>query len=223
MAVTIQGEDSFDHGFDVPADYDTVFSTPAPTAVDTPQYQDEPKALEIVSGSGNTGVRKNITGSPSRGWAGFALEIGADPITASVTLAAMLAVTSNFQARISINTSGVLAPFITGGGTTPTGPDIVADPGYHWIEYQYDLTQTTHRLRWRVDDVLQTPAELGGQTAGDTVSYNQLVSISGNGVSTWHAAAWKWGLTDGDDVWLGEPAFGAEKQSFYMSRIRSWR
>lgn len=218
---SIQGEDSFDHGFDVPADYDAVFSTPAPIAVDTPQYLDEPKALEIVSGTGNTGVRKNITGAPSRGWTGFALEIGADPTTTSITVAAMLAVTSNFQARIAVNTDGLIFAFISGGGTTPSGPDIVADPGYHWIEYQYDLTQTTHRVRWRVDDVLQTPAELTGQTAGDTVSYGQLLSATGNGVSTWHGAAWKWGTASSDDDWHGEPSI--EKQSFYVSRRRSWR
>lgn len=198
---TVQGTDAFDHGFDVPADYDAKFGTP--TAVTTPLYQSKLNTLEINS-PGNEGVRKNITGSPSRGWMGFPIRIPASPTTTSVVLAAMHSVTSNIQAKVQVNTSRVMGAYI-GGGSVATGPTLAVDTWY-WVELIYDASAATHALYWRVNGVDQSLATVAA-TGSDTVNYGQILSGSGDGTLTWYCGGkWSWGSAASSTDWLGEPS-----------------
>lgn len=198
---SVQGTDAFDHGFDVPADYDALFGTP--TAVTTPLYQSRLNSLSIDS-PGNEGVRKNITGSPSRGWQAFPVRIPGNPTTTAVTFCAIHSVTSNIQARISVNTSGVIHAFI-GAGSQQNGPTLTADTWY-WVEMIYNVSAATHSLLWRVNGTDQTTATVAA-TGSDSCDYAQLVSLSGNGTLTWHVGGyWNWGSAASDSDWLGEPS-----------------
>lgn len=197
---TVQGTDAFDHGFDVPADYDTVFGTP--TAVTSPLYQGRLNSCEIDS-PGNEGVRKNITDSPSRGWMGFPFRIPSNPSGGALTLCAMHSVTSNIQCRITVNTSGQMRAFI-GAGTDVGGPTLTPEV-FYWVELIYNVVDTTHTLLWRVNGGDQ-PTPTVSATGSDSIDYGQLVSLSGGGTVTWHAGGyWSWGSAASDTDWLGEP------------------
>lgn len=200
---TQQGTDSFDHGFDVPADYDAVFGSP--TSAGSPLYQGRNASLRIdaASGAATHGVRKNITGSPGLGWMGFPLRISATPAGA-VTLAALHSVTSDKQARIQVNASRVLGAYIA-GGSLQTGATISVDTWY-WIEMIYDATAATHSLYWRVAGSDQTTATVSA-TGSDTCDFSQLFSLFDDASLTWYSGGyWSWGSASTSSDWLGEPS-----------------
>lgn len=198
---TIQGgPDAFDHGFDVPADYDAIFGTP--TAVTTPLYQDRLNSLEINS-PGNEGVRKNISGSPGRAWMAMPVRVPSTPSSVAVVLAALHSVTTNIQARVAANIDGNFQAYV-GAGTPVAGPSL-APESFHWLQMIYNTLTTTHTLHWRLGTATQTPATVAG-TASDSVDYGQVMSLSGNGTLTWHVGGyWLWGTASADDDWLDEP------------------
>lgn len=197
---TLQGAaDAFDHGFDVPADYDAVFGTP--TAVASPAYQGRVNSLQIDS-PGNEGVRKNISGSPSRGFTALPVIKPSNPAS-DVIICALHSVTSNIQARIVWDPDGNLVAYI-GGGTRAEGQQIPADT-WAWIEAIYKVSAATHELFWRINGFDQPTASVAA-TGSDSVDYAQILSASGNGALTWHAGGyWIWGSAAADNDWHGEP------------------
>ena len=196
---TVQGTDSFDHGFDVPADYDSVFGTP--TAVTTPLYQDRLNSLEINS-PGNEGVRKNITGSPVRGWSAFPLRVpSALPSGDVVTLGLQDA--ASVPARIIVTSSGIYASL---GASFVTATSFSVDT-WHWVEMIYDVNDGTgiKKLYWRMDGTDKETVTLS--SAASTVSFAQIVSLSGNASLTWYTGGyWVWGSAASSSDWLGEPS-----------------
>lgn len=214
---TVQGTDLFTNV--VAGSYDAFFNVDGvdPSGVTSPVYQDSTHSLKITPTGSNEGIRKNLTGSPSRGWTGFAYQVDAAP-SGGQGISRIHSNISNLNATLSISTGMVLFVFITGGSSF-NGPTISADTWY-WIEQIYNVTGTTHTLLWRVNGVDQTSATATG-TASDSVTYAQPFSTSGG--ATWYAGKWSWGSAANDADWLGEPSAGVEKQSYYAYRRRSYR
>lgn len=217
----VQGIDSFDHGFDVGPDYDQVFTVAQLSAVTSPLYQERLNSLRVdVIASTNIGVRKNITGSPSRGWTGFPLMIDDNPVTSSISVLGLHSVTSNIQARLAVSTGGVLFAFI-GGGSNQNGPTLTLDT-FYWIEVIYDVSAATHELLWRVNGVDQTTATVAA-TGSDSIDYGQLVTVSGSGTGIWYAGGyWSWGSAISDTDWLGEPSPPSSGEYFIPARRRGF-
>lgn len=199
---TVQGTDDFNHTI-VSGSYDAFFG--APTQVLTPIYQSQPATLKIAPDNVNTqGVRKNITGSPTKGWMAWALRFETIPTTAGV-LCGELRDAAATVARFTVAaTTGELFCYVSGGATRSWG-NITADTWY-WIEAIFDVNDGTgvKKCYWRVNGVDQTTAT--DTVAASTISWSQLVSTSGFG--DWYCGLWKWGTASTTSDWLGEPTSG---------------
>lgn len=209
---TIQGIDAYDHGFDVPADYDAVFGSPA--AVTTPLYQNRLNTLEFLTASGNLGIRKNLTGSPTLAWTGFPWRTNAYSTSPNLVQIANFS-TGSQVGRIWLNPTGVYLNTVgTFGSITAVSLNT-----WYWIEVIAELTGTTMNLFGRINGV-DMDSSSDTVTAGQTWSYIQLLSLPGDtaGVTTNYGGYWAWGTASSTADWLGEPS--AEKQSIYMSRSR---
>lgn len=207
---TVQGIDSFDHGFDVPDDYDAFFNVDGvdPSAVTDPLYQGRLNSLRISPTGSNEGVRKNLTGSPSRGWTGFPYRIASSP-SGPQGISRLHSLTSNNNAAIAVTSTREIFAFFTTPGTVESGPVLDVDTWY-WIEQIFNVIGDTHTLFWRVNGVDQVPVTVAG-TAGDSVQYAQLFSTSGE--ATWYAGGyWAWGSAASDSDWLGEPVAGSGRR-----------
>src|SRR6266498_524769 len=72
------------------------------------------------------------------------------------------------DAQINFNPTGNVIEAICGGGTTRTGPTVVADTWYR-IEFRYDVSAATHTLDWKVDGADQTQAS--GTVSASTINF----------------------------------------------------
>jgi len=196
----VQGTDDFTNV--VAGSYDAFFNVDGvdPSGVTSPLYQDCTHSLRISPTGSNEGVRKNLTGSPSRGWTGFPYQIEATP-SGGQGILRLHSNISNINASISIDGTHTSFAFI-GGGSSIAGPTLAIDTWYS-IEAIYNVINTTHELLWRIDGVDQTAATVAA-TASDAVTYAQLFSTSGG--ATWYAGGkWSWGSAANDADWSGEP------------------
>ena len=197
---TIQGTDDFSNV--VAGSYDAFFNVDGvdPSGVTSPAYLNQPNSLRISPTGSNEGVRKNITGSPTRGWTAFPFQISTAPSSGQGILR-LHSNTTNINASISITSGLVINAFIGAGGAA-NGPTLAVNTWY-WIEAIYNVITTTHTLLWRVNGVDQTSATVAG-TALDSVTYSQLFSTSGD--APWYTGGyWGWGTAASDSDWQGEP------------------
>lgn len=196
---TIQGTDAFDHGFDVPADYDATFGTP--TAVASPLYQGRNYSLEINS-PGNEGVRKNYTGSPTRTWAGFAVYTNSlPPGPAGVTIFGMQSAASDV-ARVYFDASVGIAAYTSTGSSSSTAITLTT---FNWIEVIFNVAANPHTMFWQVNGS-NGPSVPSHAVAASTVDFNQLVALAGDDTLSFYIGGyWAWGTASSDSDWLGEP------------------
>lgn len=211
---TIQGTDPFTNV--VAGNYDAFFNVDGtdPSGVTSPLYQDCTHSLRISPTGSNEGVRKNLTGSPSRGWTGFPYYITTSP-SGGQGILRMSAVTAGILANVSISAARAIHAFV-GAGSVVNGPTLDIDTWY-WIEAIYNVLSNPHVLHWRVNGVDQTPAEVAA-TGGDSVGYAQLFSSSGG--ATWYAGGkWSWGSATSDSDWSGEPSPAANAYAIQAPMI----
>ena len=198
---TLQIEDDFDHAISAAYYTDAFFEAGAndPEGVASPVFQVQPKSLLIHSEGSNTGPRENITGTPTLGFAAFPFRWATGASGADVVMHSFGTVEGT-QLRLAVTNAGVTYAFVSGFGTQ-TGPTIPADT-WSWIEAIPDVSGTTWSLHWRVDDSTQTTAT-GAVGSATTISYSQLVSLSGNGTMDWYAGWWGLGEAASTSDWLG--------------------
>ena len=203
---TIQATNDFNHAIDAGYYVDGFFSPGAgnPAAVGTPLYHSQPQSLKIVTGSGNSGVRHNLTGAPTRGWCGFAFQSDlAGTVDCNVC---------GFQSaaldvgRLAIGTSGLYLYT----STAPVGASLaISAATWYWIEMIFDVSGANHQMYGRVNGVdLGTP---GAHAAGSSsnVSFHQLIGLAGDSsVTTNYYGVWYYGSAANNTDWLGEPSAG---------------
>jgi hypothetical protein len=195
---TIQGTDHFDHAVDAGFYTDGFFGTP--TRVSSPLYASEADSLQIVSDGGNVGCRHNITGTPTRGWAGFAFR--ADTLAGGTPV--FIASFGTAEGVVPALVLGSVGVYATIGGDDGTEAAISTDTWY-WIECIADVSGATREMLWRINGVDQdTPTSAGSAT---TISWHQQISFAGDGagVTTWRGY-WQYGSAANDTDWQGEPS-----------------
>lgn len=197
---TVQGTDDFNHAINSGA-YDAFFG--APVQVLTPIYQSQPATLKIPSAGTNVGVRKNITGSPTKGWMGWALRFETIPTGAGV-VCGELRDAGGTVTRFVVESSGELHCYVSGGVVRSYG--VIAADTWYWVEAIFDVNDGTgiKKCYWRVNGVDQTTAS--DTVAASTLSWSQLLSLDGNGTADWYVGLWKWGSAASVTDWLGEPS-----------------
>lgn len=198
---TVQGTDAFDHGFDAPADYDNVFGTPA--AVTTPLYQSRLNTLQLTASASNEGVRKNISGTPTIGWAGFPFAIDS-LVTGEVIGVANFGTASGAVARLYAGSTGLLLSDVP--GTSSTAETAISPDTFYWIEMLYDCVN--HDARVYINGALAL--SLDGSGTATTISFHQLLASpfggSPAGVQLWYGGYWAWGSAASLSDTLGEPS-----------------
>lgn len=199
---TTQGTDDFNHAITAGYYVDGFFGTP--TAVGSPLYQLQPQSLSIVTNGSNVGVRHNITGSPTRGWAAFPFRFTTLPAGSGYQVA-------NFQSAAAdrgalwMGSTGIYISVTGGNGTIfPLSVNT-----WYWIEMIFDVSTATHQVFGRVNGVdMNSPAGFAAGSAS-TLSFHQLISLAGDPAGfTNYYGMWKWGSATTNADWLGEPAGG---------------
>ena len=192
---TVQATDDFNHAIDSGYYTDGFFG--APTAVSSPLYQAQPKSLEIVTTADPTGVRENLSGTPTRGWTGFPFR------TSTLTNAKV----GNFwtasfgeAGEFWLGSTGLYA-VIGGNQTTEIA---IATGAWYWVECIYDVSSGTHRMIIKVGESTQ---EATSTAAATTVESCQLLGQFSPG-ATFHYGLWKYGSAASNTDWLGEPSAG---------------
>lgn len=203
---TIQGgPDAFDHGFDAPADYDNVFGTTV--AVTSPLYQSRLNTLELVADASNNGVRKNISGSPTIGWAAFPFAIDS-LVTGEVLPVANFGTASGAVARLYCGSTGLLLSDVP--GAAGSSEFAISTDTFHWVEMLYDCAN--HDARVYIDGSLAISVD--GSGTATTISFHQLLlgpfGGSPAGVKVWYGGYWVWGSGAALDDILGEPSAGPQ-------------
>lgn len=200
---TIQGgPDAFDHGFDVPVDYDNVFGTP--TAVTDPLYQGRLNSLEI-NAPGNEGVRKNYSGGTTRAWVGFPIRFASFPTGGDTRVLTISAASDLAECFLYVNGSGQM--YMNVGPNFSTSSSALSLDTFYWIEAIFDVSTTTYSGTWRISGSDQDDVDSGVLASASTCDYNQLLSFSGEGTMTWYAGGyWVWGSAASASDWLGEPS-----------------
>lgn len=200
---TVQGTDDFNHTI-VAGAYDAFFGTP--TQVLTPIYQSQPATLKVPSDNVNTvGVRKNITGAPTKGWMATAFRFETIPTVTGVNFAE-LRDAAGTVARVGCDSSGNVFAFQ--GGSTIQNYGIITADTWYWLEMIFDVNDGTgvKKLYWRINGVNQTTCT--DTAAASTISWSQIVSLNTNGIADHYSGLWKWGSAATSTDWLGEPSGG---------------
>jgi len=213
---TVQGTDDFGHGTVTAPPYDFVFGVP--TIITSPVYPNGGvKTLSVVTTGGNIGVRYNITGTPARGWNGFAFRLTADWVqTQFATIGAL----AGNGPRLAINVSRQLYGFFTGGGAASTPSATLDLDTWYWIEMIANMNPTTRTCNWQLNGSDMGSFSKSGETAS-TAEMSQLLSYSGDPTGgTLLFGYWEWGLAANDTDWLGEPAAPSAEQTFMPIRRR---
>jgi hypothetical protein len=199
---TVQGTNNFDHAIDAAYYTDGFFSSAgSPDAVTSPVYDGQAKSLRIVTDGNNIGARHNITGTPARGWAGFAFRTAGLPTTSGVFVCSF-GTASGVVPALSLGTTGLYA---TIGGATGAEFAISANTWY-WVECIADVSGTTRRMHFRVEGTDGASAE--STDAATTISWHQMISFAGDeSGNTSYRGYWQWGSATSATDWLGEPSF----------------
>lgn len=197
---TTQGTDDFNHAISA-AFYDSVFGVPA--AVTSPLYQVQPKTLQIVTTGGNIGVRKNITGAPTRAWAAFPFRTPALPTSTAVRLCNFSANGGATIGAIELGAGGMYATL----GATIGASTVISIDTWYWIECILDVTTTAGTMNWRMAGT--TRGQAAATITAGTVDFHQLLSLAADPSGfTLNYGMWKWGTATSITDWLGEPAAG---------------
>lgn len=195
---TVQGTDDFNHAIDAGYYADGFFG--APTAVTSPLYQSNPKSLSIVADGGNQGVRHNVSGTPTRGWAAFAFRAESLPVAAT-TAVCTFGTAGGVVPALYMGSVGIYASI---AGVDGTELAISADTWY-WVECIADVSGATRRMHYRVGGVDGTTAE--HTDVATTISWHQFISFAGDTSAVQrYYSWWNWGEAASASDWLGEPA-----------------
>lgn len=199
---TIQGgPDAFDHGFDVPADYDNTFGTF--DALTSPLYQNRLNTLHALTNGTNQGVRKNISGSPQRAWAAFPFRYTPQPSGSTVQVF-NFGTNSGVTGGLGVGSTGFFT-FTSAGGVG--APEFAASANtWYWIELIYSVSGTAHTTHARING---SDGPTANGTSTDTfVTFNQVLSTAGNptGFDLYWGGYWVWGTAASTTDWLGEPS-----------------
>lgn len=202
---TVQWVDEFNHSITSPTYYSTLWGTP--TAVTSPIVDsDHPNSLKISSLNGtNQGVRKLITGSPTKGWTGFWYRPDFLPTISDVLIVQVVDATGA-QARVVLGQNGTAYAYILGGGNSVSAPGTLVVDEWYWIEVIFDVNAAggTKKLYWRINGVdMNTPTFTA---VASTITHIQLFSGTADGTMDWYAASWRGGSVAAVTDWLGEPS-----------------
>lgn len=183
-----------------PTGYSGIFGTP--TRVNSPLKGNLRYSVAIDS-PGVEGLRMSLSsGSPTKGWVGFAFQVPSTPAS-QVTLCLIDDIADEFE--IYIESTGLRA-FMSGGTNVLYGP-ITADTWY-WVEMIFDSNDGTGTKRgyWRVNGVDQTT--ITKVAAGSTMNWVQLLSKAAQPALTWLVGGWAWGTVQTVIEWNGDNLFG---------------
>lgn len=193
---TVQATDDFNHAIDAGYYTDGFFGTP--TAVSSPLYQSQPKSLEIITGAGATGVRENLTGTPTHGWMAFPFRTSA--VADVIQVANFWAAGFSEAGTLNMTSTGLYVTL----ATDSTAIAISANTWY-WVEMIYDVSANPHELFLKVGG---TTVSTTSAVAATTVESAQLLGQF-TPSKTFHYGLWKYGSAASDSDWLGEPTEGA--------------
>lgn len=183
-----------------PTGYSAVFGTP--TRVESPLNGNLRYSVEIDS-PGAEGLRKSLSsGTPTKGWAGFAFQVPSIPAS-QVSLCTMNDLAEGVE--IYIESTG-LRCFFSGGSNVLYGA--ITPNTWYWVELIFDSNDGTgtKRAYWRVNGVDQTTVTK--VAAGSTMSNVQMLSFAGQPALTWVLGGWAWGTVQTVIEWNGDNLFG---------------
>lgn len=208
MPPTVQATDDFDHAIDSSYYTDAFFGSPV--AVTTPQYQAQPKSLEVTTTVDPEGMGEDLTGPPAIGWMGFAFRTSLID-SSLIHVANFWASGFSETAALWMSSSGLYAD--VGGGSS--SPVAISVDTWHWVELIYDCSTGTHSLNLRVDD---GTAVAGTSTAAATTVFRAQLNGQYTTARTLHYGIWKYGSTTSASDWLGEPS--AEMGNYLIQPAR---
>jgi hypothetical protein len=204
---TVQGTDDFNHAIDAGYYTDAFFSPGAgnPEAVNSPLYRSQPKSLHITTAAGNSGVRHNITGAPTRGWAAFPLQVSALATAGDVMVAGFQSAATDVG-RLHLGSSGLFLVNSTG----TTGAEFAITPNtWYWVEMIFDVSGANHNVYGRVAGSDMTSPAAFSAGAGSSLDFHQLISLAGDTPAlSEYFGMWEWGSAASNSDWLGEPSTG---------------
>lgn len=213
---TVQGSDNFDHAIDAGYYTDGFFSPGAgnPEAVISPLYRSQAKSLHITTGAGNSGVRHNVSGSPTRGWAGFAFQCSSLlPEGQEVTVAGFSSAATD-AGRISLGSTGL---YLNNSGGSAV-EFAISSGTWYWVEMIFDVSGTSHNVYGRIGGVDMTAPTAFSAGSASTVDFHQLLSLADDsGTVSDYYSLWEWGQATSNADWLGEP--GAVVAVSFMSGV----
>ena len=193
---TVQGTDDFNHAIDAGFYTDGFFGTPV--AVGTPLYASQPATLEIETPGGAEGVRHDLSGSPTRGWAAFPFQT---PALASGSFSvANFSTPGGSSGQMLLGSTGLfIANSTNNGAETPITPDT-----WYWVEMIFDVSANPHQVYGRVNGVDMGAPPTGHAVAADAIEFHQLVNFGDTGETALYGW-WQWGTAASISDWLGEP------------------